>query len=267
MALHGAAFAQGADYRADREHGWRTQAAGPEALLDEPDWTLTFQLPVNWQSNLTSAQSGLRHGEELAPEMSLARSWQLGPFELAVEGGLYLSAMFPLEGLDSSGWFGSAVLSAGDPAEGLSPYFSYEPVAVYANLFGAHELTRHTLSLGVARAFGGFSVDAFVNRSPGSAAGTDRSALGISLAQEWLAGGGLLQLRADAEHRFYDWDADHGGKREVTRGRLRAEAQWALAPTVDLLLGAEVQRYWSADPEWDFTNFLIGPTLVARFGF
>lgn len=267
LAMPSLAQGAGADYRADRDHGRQKEALGPEALAGEGRWTLSVLLPVNWQSNLTSAQSGLRSGDELAPEVSLARSWRIGPFELAVEGGVYLSALFPVEGHDSSGWFGSAILSAGDPAEGFSLYLGYEPVAVHEGVFGPHELTRHTLSLGVARVFGGTFVDAFVNRSPGSAPGTDRTALGLSLGHEQAAGDGLLQIRGDAEHRFYDWDESFGGRREVTRGRLRAEFQQPLAPAVDLLVGAEVQRYWSDDPDWDFTNFVIGPTLVARFGF
>ena len=269
-ALPGPVAAQsaGADYRTDRDHGRQVQAPGPEGLVDEAEgWTLAFLLPVNWQSNLTSVKSGLRNGDELAPEMSLSRSWQLGAFELAVEGGVYLSAMFPIEDGDSSGWFGSATLSAGDPSEHFSPYVSYQPVAVYGRVFGPHELTRHTFSLGVARAFGGTFIDAFANRSPGTAPGSDRTALGLSLGQTWTAGDGLLQLRADAEHRFYDWDEAFDGKRQVTRGRLRAEYQHSLTPAVDLLVGAEVQRYWSNDAEWDFTNFVVGPTLVARFGF
>lgn len=257
----------GADYRADREHGRQKEAPGPEPLMAAPDWTLSFLLPVNWQSNLTSAKSGLRNGDELAPEISLGRSFGLGPFELSVEGGVYLSALFPIEDGDSSGWFASAVLSAGDAATGLSPYLSYEPVAVYSGVFGPHELTRHTLSLGVARSFGGLLMDAFVNRSAAQGEGTNRTGLGLTLSQEWALGSGLLQVRGDAEHRFYDRDDHFDGRREVTRGRLRVEAQWPLGSGVDLLAGAEVQRYWSADDDWDFTNFVIGPTLVARFGF
>ena len=263
------AFAQGAgaDYRADRDHGRQKEAPGAESLMDTPDWTLSFLLPVNWQSNLTSVQSGLRNGDELAPEVSLGRSFAVGPFELSVEGGVYLSALFPIEDGDSSGWFASATLSAGDPASGLSPYVSYEPVAVYAGVFGPHELTRHTVSLGVARSFGGLFLDAFANRSAAQGEGTGRTGLGLSMGREWPVGQGLLQVRADGEHRFYDQDDSFDGRREVTRGRLRLEAQWPLAAGVDLLAGAEVQRYWSADEAWDFTNFVVGPTLVARFGF
>jgi len=257
----------GADYRTDRDHGIRKQEEGLELRAANTSWELSFFAPLTWLSNVTSASTGLRSGLEVAPEMSLARSWQFGNLTLSAEGGVFVSTVLSMEGYDSSGWFGSAILSAGDQAEGVSPYLSYEPVSVYTDVFGKHDLTRHSVSIGLARSIEGTYFDGFATRSPGSASGTNRTSFGLTVSQYLQVGNAALLVRAEAENRYYDRSEGFDGRREVARLRLRAEALLPIDPAVDLSFAAEIQRYSSNDPDWDFTNVLIGPKLVARFGF
>lgn len=264
-----AAHAQSAasDYRTDRPHGLPQQAEGAAGYDAAKPWTFGLLLPFLWQTNPASAPSNPRSGTDLAPEATLGWAGQTGALELAVEGGAFLSDMAPVRGNDSSGWFGSAQLTLGDAGERFAPYARYDVVAVYLDRFGTHDLTRHGLTLGVARSFGDTSLDLFATRSPTSGGVADRNVIGLSLGQELAAGPVGILLAADVEQRFYDFHPDFGRHRSVNRIGLGAMAALPLSRAAKLAFSAEAQRYRSNDPDWCFTNFLIGPRLLLQFGF
>lgn len=263
-----AAQAQGvsSDSRTDKPHGFPQTGEGAAAYDAAKPWTLGLQLPLVWQSNPASAPSNPRNGSDLAPEVALGRVWQSGSLEVAAEGGLFLSDM-SLSGYDSSGWFGSATLTLGDATQQVAPWLRYDVVAVYLNRFGSHDLTRHGFSVGVSRSFGDTLLEAFATRSPTSGGVADRNAIGLALQQGWEAGPVAITLAGNVEQRFYDYDPDFGRHRSVNRAHVAVSADVPLAETVTLQLGAEAMRYRSNDPDWCFTNFVIGPRLVAQFGF
>lgn len=269
MLVASAVQAQSAasDYRTDRPHGLSQQAEGGLAYDAAKPWTFGLQLPFLWQTNPASVPSNPRSGTDLAPEVAFGRAWHTGELELAAEGGAFLSDMAPLNGNDSSGWFGSAQITLGDAGERLAPYARYDVVAVYLDRFGTHDLTRHGLTLGMARSYGDTSLDLFVTRSPTSGGVADRNVIGLSLAQGLAAGPVDILLTADVEQRFYDFDPDFGRHRGVSRIGLGAMATLPLSRAAKLAFSAEAQRYRSNDPDWCFTNVLIGPRLLLQFGF
>lgn len=253
------------DYQADRHE---PDAYQRYDLKRRQPWTLGFTVPVNWQSNITSAEENGIGGVEIAPELSLGRAFDLGRFSLSAELGLFVSNPWPTPELDVSGWWGALELTTGDPASGLAPYASYDPVAVHAGVFGANLLTRHALSLGARRTWGGTSFDLQAQRSFGNVTDSSRTGVTLTASQNWTLEKARLQLRGDIEQRWYDRPEDAAeDRRTVTRARIRARATIPLNPAVDLMLTADLHRHWSNDVNWRFTNFLIGPTLAARFGF
>ena len=262
------AQAQGvsSDSRTDKPHGFPQTGEGGAGYDADKPWTLGVQLPLVWQSNPASAPSNPRTGTDVAPEVALGRVWQSGSLEVAAEGGLFLSDM-SLSGYDSSGWFGSATLTLGDAEAQFAPWLRYDVVGVYLDRFGAHDLTRHGFSVGVSRSFGGTLLEAFATRSPTSGGVADRNAIGLSLQQGWQAGPVGIALTGNVEQRFYDYDPDFGRHRSVNRAHVALSAEVPLASVLTLQLAAEAMRYRSNDPDWCFTNFVIGPRLVAQFGF
>ena len=262
------AQAQGvsSDSRTDKPHGFPQTGEGAVGYDADRPWTLGVLLPLVWQSNPASAPSNPRTGTDLAPEVALGRVWQSGSLEVAAEGGLFLSDM-SLSGYDSSGWFGSATLTLGDAEAQFAPWLRYDVVGVYLDRFGAHDLTRHGFSVGVSRSFGGTLLEAFATRSPTSGGVADRNAIGLSLQQGWQAGPVGIALTGNVEQRFYDYDPDFGRHRSVNRAHVAVSAEVPLASVLTLQLAAEAMRYRSNDPDWCFTNFVIGPHLVAQFGF
>lgn len=255
------------DYRTDRPHGLHPE--GEEAGLYDAakPWALALRLPYLWQTNPVSVPSNPRSGTDLAPELALGRAWQAGALEIVAEGGAFLSHMAPVRGADSSGWFGSLALTLGDAGERIAPFARYDVVAVYLDAFGRHDLTRHGLTLGVARSFGDTSAELFVTRSPTSGGVADRNVVGLSLGHELAAGPVALRFAGDVEQRFYDFDPSFGRHRSVNRIALGATAELPLGRAASLAMVAEAQRYRSNDADWCFTNLLIGPQLLVRFGF
>ncbi|TPE58456.1 hypothetical protein FJQ54_15375 [Sandaracinobacter neustonicus] len=265
-AVGGHAQGVSSDSRTDKPHGFPLGGEGAAAFDAGKPWTLGVLLPFVWQSNPASAPSNPRTGTDLAPEVALGRVWQAGSLEVAVEGGLFLSDM-SLSGYDSSGWFGTATLTLGDATEQFAPWLRYDVVAVYLDRFDTHDLTRHGFSVGVSRSFGDTALEAFATRSPTSGGVADRNVIGLSLQQGWQAGPVGIVVSGDVEQRFYDYDPEFGRHRSVNRAHVAASAELPVTKALTLQLAAEAMRYRSNDPDWCFTNFVIGPRLAVQFGF
>lgn len=255
------------DYQADRHEPLSTEGKAMGLLATGKPWAFTFNAPASWQSNLSSDHQGGVSGVSLDPELSVDRSWAVGTLTLSTTFAAFVSAPLPLPENDVSGWYATVELTGGDAASGITPYFTWQPVAVYAGVYGANLLTRHDLAAGLRRTIGNTSVDLSATRAPANVAGADRTALHLAITQRWVVGRSSLQVRGDLEQRWYDRIVAATDRREVTRARIRARAVVPLDPMVDLHLTAQWERHWSADKAWDFNNFTIGPTLIARFGF
>ena len=265
-ALSAAAHAQDlpdVDYQADRHTPEQIGEGGYGLLAATRPWSFSLTVPLSWQSNVAGGQSGMA----IDPEWALARNWSLGALTLSTTAAIFLSVPEPDPASDISGWYLTIELATGDPASGLSPYLQYEPVAVHSGLLGGNLLTRHSLSAGVRRNAGPVSFDLSAVRAPTNVEGANRTAVHLAAVGNWRTGSIGLQLRGDLEQRWYDRVELQPDRRDVTRFRVRARAIVPLDPAVDLFLNAQWERHWSNDANWDFGNFTIGPTLVARFGF
>jgi len=241
------------------------EADGVQFLPDRP-WILQARLPVDWRSNLTLAERGLRNGATIAPDLSLFRSWSFGRFRLFTEVGAFTAMALRNSNLDSAGLYGTFELEAGTPAEGLTPYIAYEPFSAHTGAFATHLLTLHDFSAGVRRAWGPTFIDGYVRRNEASIDIAERWSVGTTVSHTIrLQGSALLNLRGEAEFRRYD--VRDGIDRRDFRTRLRTRLIVPIDHAVDLQVTADLRRNRSSLDGFTNLNVIIGPTLVARFGF
>jgi hypothetical protein len=270
--LGGAAHAQEPDleYQADLQEsterpGEDEEAYGLAAPLDRP-WTLALWLPANANSNIAAVETDIQRGVALAPELTVDRLWGGGSVKLLTEAGLFVSASFPDPALDSSGWWSTVELQAGDASTGVAPYASWEPLTLHEAVFGRRLVTFHTLTAGIRVARGPTAINAFVRRREGGAGVGTRNTLAVHLNHVVaLRRSAVLGIRIDSELRPYD--ADQDGRRTDIRARVRTRLTLPLASAVDLALTADLQRNWSNRAGQSSTNLVVGPALSARFGF
>lgn len=223
-------------------------------------------VPANWRSNRALSPNDPQAGVAIEPELSLNRRWGSDRIVFFGEAGIYQSTMLPDEQLDLSGWWITAELSLGNPRERWSPYIAYEPRGIYADTFGSHVLTFQDITLGIRRADGPFALNLFARRRESDGRAGDRAQFAAHGQFTQAVGSGLtLNIRADAEYRSFDHVDDE--RRRDIRGRVRTRLFVPLDPAVDLVLTADVQRHWSTQDRFQFTNVVIGPALSARFGF
>ncbi|MGL6042745.1 MAG: hypothetical protein ACRC1J_02370 [Sandaracinobacteroides sp.] len=230
-------------------------------------WTLQVRAPIDWRSDLGTLDDGSRqNGLVLSPDLSVARRWRLGRLRLFTEAGALQSTVLPDARRDSAAVYGTFEAEAGNRSARFTPYAGYEPAILFRGVFASHLATLHDISLGFRRDFGATFVDLYLRRQEASDSRIERSGLGTTVIHSLPLGGrAVLNLRGEAEYRRFDWRA--GARREDLRSRLRLRAIAPLANAVDLQMTADIRRLDSSQPGASFMEFVIGPALVARFGF
>jgi hypothetical protein len=254
------------EYQADRhEYTENPDDEEVQYLGRARPWSIAPWIPLNWQSNLALAPRAIRTGIAFEPEVTVGRTWSVGPAQLLGEVGTFVSTIPSNTSLDSSGWWLTAEANGGDSEAGVAPYASYEPLGVNDGLFGRHLVTFHTLTAGVRRSWGPTHLNSFLRRRDSTIDSLDRTLVGAQLSHSWRIRNGLnFNLRADAEYRRYDALGDD--RRRDLFVRARGRLFIPLSSTTELVLTADIQRNRSSDREYVTTNVIIGPALSASFG-
>lgn len=229
-------------------------------------WTFQLRLPVDWRSNLNLAESNLRSGATIGPDISVSRRWGTGKLRAFTEFGSFSTTVLPDATLDTSGFYGTFELENGRPSEGVTPYVGYEPFKLYRGRFESSIISTHRFSVGVRRAWGPTFVDLHVRREEASIESVQRWGAGTIVSHSLtLSPYSILNLRGEAE--FNRHDSIEEERRRDLRTRLRARLIVQLDPAVDLQLTADLRKSWSSAAGFSTTTLVVGPTLVARLGF
>jgi hypothetical protein len=257
------------EYEADRRGSEERLEADDKAygMLFRRRRPVTFSkwVPANWSTDLGTSGDGIVRGTAFEPELTLDALWGPGPVRLHTEAGLFAAVTMDDPAPGTSGWWLTMELAGGDPATGLAPYLTYEPLALYEGVFATHLVTFHTVTLGVRRAFGPTALNLFLRRREGGA-GPARNSVALHLNHVVPLGDRVsLALRGDVELRPFDRDA--AGRRTDVRARIRSRLVVPLDPAVDLLFTADLQRNWSNRPDAGYSNLILGPAVSARFRF
>jgi hypothetical protein len=254
------------EYQADRHDDAET----PEeeaALFDAAPrpWSIAPWIPLNWRSNLALAPRAIRSGLAFEPEATLGRSWDLGGVRIIAEGSAFVSAVPSDAARSSSGWWLTGEATTGDPALGMAPYATYEPLTLHDGIFGGRILTFHTITAGVRRRWGPTNLNVFLRRRDATIDSLDRTLVAAQFSHTQGLGGGLsFNIRTDAELRRYDRQGDI--RRRDLFVRARARLFIPLSSAADLVLTADIQRNRSSERDFVTTQVVIGPALSARFG-
>lgn len=272
------AFAQQAESDLDVIENYREEYGQDAAETADEDlrtgthgpWTFQMRFAGDWRTNRYLSEDNRKPSATLAPDISLWRRWSLGSLRLFTEVGAIAPTSLTDHRLDSSALFGTVELEGGRPGEGPVPYVSWEPWRAHEGGFGAHVVTFHTFSAGVRRAWGPTFVDLYLRRQAATIDSLEHNSIGLSAFHNIPIGHGLLNLRGEIEGRRFDWHRDGlepGGREKQLRTRLRARAILPLADAVDMQLTADLHRTDSNRDGRSFTNFIVGPTILARLSF
>ncbi len=253
------------DYREDYgQDGPETESedlrAGPR-----PPWTFQMRFAGDWRTNRDLSQDDPRPGATIAPDISLWRRWSIGGLRLFTELGAIAPTSLTDSRLDSSGLFGTFELEGGAPGAGVVPYVAWEPWRAYDGTFESHIVTLHTFSAGIRRSWGPTFLDVHARRQEATIDLAERTSIGATAFHNLPLGRGVLNLRGEIEGRRFDWRPT--GRERQLRTRLRVRAILPLSHAVDMQLTADLHRTDSNLPGQSFTNFIIGPTILARLGF
>lgn len=245
--------------------------SGPETEAEDirpgprPPWTLQLRAATDWRTNANLSRDAPVAAPTLTSDISIWRGRQAGAGRIFVEVGALSARSLRDPGLDTSAIWGTFEYEAGDRTRAITPYAAYEPFLAYDGGFGKHQISLHTMSLGLRRSLGPTFVDLYLRRLESSAVQPERFGLGLTAFHNVPLGRGILNLRGEIEGRRYD-RFDGFGRRDA-RARFRARAIFPLAAAVDLQLTADVQHLSSSRGDLGFTNVIVGPTIIGRFGF
>ncbi len=244
---------------------------GPEELSEDlrkgvrTPWTFQLRMAGDWRSNPQLAETDTSPGGTITPDLTLWRFWTIGDARLFTEVGALAPTSLTDHRLDSGALFGTFELELGRSSVAFTPYVAYEPFAAYRGTFDAHLVTFHSFSAGVRRLWGPTFLQLYASRQEASIDIAERSGLGATAFHSLPLGGGILNLRGEIEGRRFDWRPE--GRRKDLRARVRMRAVFPLASAVDLQLTADLHRTNSNIDGQSFTNIIIGPTILGRFGF
>lgn len=118
------------------------------------NWTLSFALPLSFNSNVANAETGRLSAVHTAPAVELKGVWDISPsatFSLTAKAEMDVFSAHTDN--DTSGLSGIAEFAIGNPDERLSPYIRYTANSLYAGQWEGHLITTHLFGLGVRRNF------------------------------------------------------------------------------------------------------------------
>lgn len=250
---------------------YATQQSGPEIEFEDarrgpkPPWTIQLRMAGDRRSNANLSEDAPQGANTITSDVTIWRGRPLGDGRVFVELGALSGRSLQAPGFDTASLFGTFEYELRDRTKVLTPYAAYEPFLAYAGGFGRHLLTLHTMTLGLRRSLGATFVDVYARRVEASAVQPERFGLGVTAFHNLPLGPGILNLRGELEGRRYD--RFQGVNRQDMRARFRARAIIPLASAVDAQFTVDVQHLQSSRKGFGFTNVIVGPTFIGRFGF
>lgn len=244
-----------------------------EAAPAPKHWKLSIGAPVAFNSNVANAETGALSDGHSSPSIGLSYSRALGGgISLEVAGSTSLDAYFDETASDQSSLGGSAKLSIGDASQTLAPYTSYAFTALYADQFGAHKVSAHTITGGVGRtltltAGTRLQLDANLSRREASLATVEQWRLtGSTTLTQTIDDTSTFQLQAQAFWADFT-GGTAAGRNDEQLIVVGAYTRALVANLVNLTIAAKFQRNWSSFAGKSYSVFDVGPklTFVSQF--